>query len=330
MAFRSSAKASSSSGGTITATPTGVQAHDYLGATYVVDSNSPTLSVPSGWTNDTSNFWGSGGPDGGLQFFAFKADATGTDAFGFSDTSGTASNSLITAAWSGRNNATPHSTARVKTVDGTSNASPISATITGITASANDDIAVWMATDQTVAAARWTFSPITGYTEQQDGVATDWVSGIALDTRDNVSAGATGSFATTITRASGTGNAGFGGIVVAIKAAAGGGTQSFSYTATGGLTFSGIADELRSRVTSAVGGLALAGSSTVARVAARAASGGINFAGSALVAFHESIRTVVASGGLSFSGSSIVNYFSSAAAGLLSRVVHLRRFIGRR
>lgn len=222
MAFRSSAKASSSSGGTITATPTGVAAHDYLGATYLCDTNTGNLNVPSGWTNDQTNQWASGGPDGGRQFFAFKADASGTDGFGFSDTAGTASNALITAAWSGRDNSTPHSTARVKTLDTNSNTSPVSATITGITASAGDDIAVFMGADQTVAGGRWTFSTITGFTERQDGVATDWVSGIALDTQDNVAGGATGNFSTTITRGSGTGNTGYAAVVVAIKAASGG------------------------------------------------------------------------------------------------------------
>lgn len=219
MAFRSSAKASSSSGGTITATPAGVQAHDYLGATYVVDSNTATLNAPAGWTNDSSNVWGSGAPDGGQQFFAFKADASGADAFGFSDSNGATGNSVVVGAWSGRDNASPHSTARVKTLNTTSNVSPVSATITGITATLGDDIAVFMGTDQTVAGGRWTFSQISGYTEREDGVATDWVSGIALDSLDNASAGATGNFATTITN-SGAGNAGYGGIGVAIKAGA--------------------------------------------------------------------------------------------------------------
>lgn len=247
MAYRSSNKATSSTGGVITATPAGVTAHDYLGATYLVDSNTATLTAPSGWTNDSSNLWGSGAPDGGQQFFAFKADASGTDAFGFTDSTGNTSNAVIAAAWSGRDNASPHSAARVKTLNTTSNVSPISATITGITASASDDIAVWLATDQTVAGGRWTFSTIATYTERQDGVATDWVSGIALDTLDNASAGATGNFSTTITRDSGTGNSGYAGIVVAIKAAAGGAATTrgtpFGHRGTafnGGRTFHGI------------------------------------------------------------------------------------------
>jgi hypothetical protein len=84
-----------------------------------------------------------------------------------------------------------------------------------------DDIGIGLGTDDAAAGQRWTYSTITNYTEQVDGVAQDWVSGAGLQTRDNVSAGATGNFAVTITRGAGAGNSGYSGIVVAIAAAAG-------------------------------------------------------------------------------------------------------------
>lgn len=217
MAYRSSANASSAAGGTITATPSGVVAHDYLAGLYTADG-SRTITQPTAWNAPIS--FDQVAPDGQSFRFSDKNDASGSDSFAWGTSDGI-DVAVICAAWSGRDNTTPRSTAPVTTGNTTANASPISASFTGITALLNDDIAVFMATDQDAAAARWTFSTITGYTEQQDGIAVDWVSGLALDTRDAVSAGATGALASTITRGVGTGNAGYSGIVIAIKAAAG-------------------------------------------------------------------------------------------------------------
>jgi len=219
MAFRSSAITSSSTGGTVTATPAGVQAHDYLGLLFDGDNTGFTPTYPSGWTERANADLS--GPDVQTARYADKNDASGSDSFTLISNTATGV-AMITAAWSGRDNTNPRSTTPVTTTNTTANASAISATITGITATANDDIAVWMFTDQTIAASRWTYSTITNYTERQDGVATDWVSGIALDTRDNVSAGGTGNFSTTITDASSS-TSGYGGIVVAIKLAPAGG-----------------------------------------------------------------------------------------------------------
>jgi hypothetical protein len=160
--------------------------------------------------------------DGSTQFYADKDDATGSDAFGFADNAAGNNKALITAAWSGRNNSAPRSATPVTTGNSASNTSPISATITGITAVSGDDIGIGLGTDE-LASARWTESTITNYTSQVNGVALDFVSGAGLQTRDNVSAGATGNFSVTITRNSGTGNSGYCGIVVAIAAAAAGG-----------------------------------------------------------------------------------------------------------
>ena len=215
MTFRSSAIASSSTGGNLTATPSGVAANDYLGGWHSRDlSLGSPPTYPVGWTEraDLAN----SSPDGHRSFYFDKDTATGSDSFTVTDGE-VNHNSLICAAWSGRKNAAPR-TAMQTTVDANSNTTPVSASFTGVTAVVGDDIAVFMLTDQTVNADRWTFSTIAGYTERQDGVAVDWVSGYALDTLDNASAGATGSLASTITRDSGSGNAGYRGIVVAIAA----------------------------------------------------------------------------------------------------------------
>jgi hypothetical protein len=218
MAYRSSASASSAAGGTITATPPGVQAHDYLAGFYTADG-SRTITQPTGWSTQINLDQVS--PDGQSTRFSDKFDATGSDAFGWGTTDGV-NVAVENAAWSGRDNTTPRSATPVSTINTTANASPISASLTGITAQNGDDIGVFMATDQDAAAARWTFSQITNYIERIDGIAVDWISGLALDTRDAVSAGATGALASTITRGAGTGNAGYSGIVIAIKAASAG------------------------------------------------------------------------------------------------------------
>lgn len=217
MAFRSSAAASSNTGGAITATPTGVAAHDYLCGMMIRDNTSGAVSVPTAWN---AALVITGTADGQLYNFSDKNDASGADAFQWNTNDGNSA-SLVNSAFSGRDNTTPRSTTIVQTNNNSLNASPISASFSGITALNADDIAVFMGTDQNTQTATWTFSTISGYTERQDGQPVDWCSGIALDTRDNVSAGATGSLASTITRATGTGSAGYAGFVVAIKSAAG-------------------------------------------------------------------------------------------------------------
>lgn len=212
MAFRSSAKATSNVGGTITATPAGVLAHDYLCGLYVKDGSGATVNLPSGYTTqatlpltlDSQQAW-----------LADKPDASGADAFGFSDSVGSKENVLVVGAWSGRNNASPRTALQTTTVD-SNNTPPVSASLTGATAVDGDDIAAWLFTDGLDSAPTITCSTITNYTEREDGVITAWVQGINLQTRDNVSAGATGSLATTISVSAGTAGMAYAGAVVAI------------------------------------------------------------------------------------------------------------------
>jgi len=230
MAFRSSAKANATSGN-VTATPPGVQAHDYLAAILSHDSGSTTGAT--GWNQiDQLNY----GPDNQVSTLFDKYDATGSDSFQFSSNTSFGIG-LICAAWSGRDNSAPRSAPPVRTADGTERTSPISISLTGITAQAGDDLAVFMGMDQTHGDARWTFSEITNFTERQDGVNEEWASGINMQTRDNVSAGATGSLATTATRSSGTGQGAWCGWVMAIKASGGGGS---TVTGTGAVTLDAI------------------------------------------------------------------------------------------
>jgi hypothetical protein len=216
MALRSSSSASATSGN-ITATPSGVQVGDYLGGLFSLDDSAGegTITNPTSWTTRATETHPLSTPDGHVARYADKV-ATGSDSFTWQATSG-GPRSCVNAAWSDRNQVNPRSTNPVTTLNTTSNTSPVSATLNGITAVNEDDIGIFWWTDQTAADGRWTSSTITDYTERVDGIALDWVSGIGLQTRDNVSAGGTGNFSVTLTRTAGTGNAGYGAVVVALK-----------------------------------------------------------------------------------------------------------------
>lgn len=221
MAYRSSASAKSDTGGNLTATPAGVQANDYLGGFWTQDANPGAPTYPTGWTQRADASLSS--PDGQDAFYADKV-AAGGDSFAFTTAAGNA-NMLITAAWSGRDTTAPRTFVQ-PTTNGSSNASPVSAAAAGGTAVAGDDLAAFFASDQTVGSDVWVFDPPTSpgtFTERVDDHTTDWTAA-TLATLDNVSAGATGNITSTITRSSGTGNAGWRAVIVAIKAAAGGST----------------------------------------------------------------------------------------------------------
>lgn len=124
-----------------------------------------------------------------------------------------------------------------------------------------------------------------------------------------------------------------------------GGTQTYTYTATGGITFGGTATEERHKVQSVSGGLQFGGSASVSYVGLQtltvtpsggitfggssaqsitrpeSVSGGLQFGGSATVETHESVRTVTPSGGITFGGSASVVFPS------LMTLFPYRRFI---
>ena len=220
MAFRSSALGSSAAGGTITATPAGAAVDDYLSGIVATDSGSLTPTSPTGWVERVNN--DQGAPDGARFRFADKI-AVGSDSFTW-DAKDSGNSYVINSANSGRNTSTPR-TANTGEQNTTANASPVAVSHTGVTAANGDDVLVYMQLDQTAGVATWNFSQITNYTERQDDTALDWVT-VAMDSRDNVSAGATGALDSTATLTAGTGNAGWGVIVVAIAASAGGATQA--------------------------------------------------------------------------------------------------------
>jgi hypothetical protein len=192
-----------------------VQVNDYLGGMGISDQSGATRPTnATGWTERAT--FDNSGPDGQSGSY-LDTIATGSDDFTWSWVSN--ETVMILGAWSGRNTASPR-TAVQATVDNTGNATPVSASYTGVTAVQGDDIAVFLECDQSISGDDWSLSTITDYTEQQDFTGIQWITA-GLQTRDNVTAGATGSLAVTITRDAGTGTTGYAGVVVAIASSSG-------------------------------------------------------------------------------------------------------------
>lgn len=222
MAYRSSSSTSFATATALTATaPAGVVAGDRLLAFVIVDGQTGpgtapgnTITPATGWTEllnaDQNN------PDSQTVRLLEKKVATGSDLYNFVTSPGGTQAVVQVVCLSGRHATQAAVTA--STTNTTSNATPISVSMTGVTALQDDDVVWFCALDQTVAADTWGFSAVAGYTERLD-VATGNFLTVATDTADAVSAGATGALTSTATRATGTGNAGYGGFVVAVPQA---------------------------------------------------------------------------------------------------------------
>lgn len=157
------------------------------------------------------------------------------------------------------------------------------------------------------------------------------------DTYDYSGNGRTATFNGALTTEPATGNHGLWVPRRQIVAARGATTQSFSYSAAGGLQLAGAASQIRVRVPAPAGGLQLGGAATVTtsgtqqfsytaqggltlagaaaqtRVAARAALGGLQLGGAASAASHEQQRVVTPSGGLVLGGAASVSTFDAGA-----------------
>lgn len=102
-----------------------------------------------------------------------------------------------------------------------------------------------------------------------------------------------------------------------------GGTQSYSYSASGGFIVSGTGSTVKGAIKTPTGGITLLGTANPARGASRVATGGLTLGGTATP-----LRSLVraASGGVLFSGTASISFFSAvqsltvvAAGGILLR-----------
>jgi hypothetical protein len=122
------------------------------------------------------------------------------------------------------------------------------------------------------------------------------------------------------------------------SAAAGGGTQTRTVTASGGISFAGAATLERQRILSAAGGLAFSGAGIAARARTSAPSGGVVFGGAADYSTETGAgtqtREVVSTGGLTLGGAATLTRerVSAAAGGVsfsgLSTIARVRDVTG--
>ncbi len=219
MAYRDSTitQIASGSGATPTGTlPPGTVAGDRLLAFITQDIAGNTIGAATGWDATPLASFDTSGPDAQSARVFEKKNATGSDAVNFTS-SETRPATVIIVAFSGRDNSAA-ATVSTPTVNTTNNSSPISVSLTGLTAATGDDLAWFAQLDQVDQTDTWGFSSPSGFTERHDASNSDWIS-VTAHTKDNSTAGATGSLASTATQITGTGGAGWSGVVIAIPVA---------------------------------------------------------------------------------------------------------------
>lgn len=224
MAYRDSSLASTIAGTSVVITKPATLTNGDLMLAYINTdiglAAPPTITPPAGegWaliagTNSGTN---SGAPDGITTFVYWRfAGASEASTYTFGCSSSTDLIGII-GCWSGRKSSPTF--LQSTTPNSTANASPITVTDgTGVTALAQDDIAIFAAVDPINNTSVWSVTAVpASYTERQDGNA-GFQTG-ALVTRDNVSVGDTGSLSVTYTRSSGAGGAGWVISVISIPA----------------------------------------------------------------------------------------------------------------
>lgn len=211
MAFRASTLTTGAASTTLTCTRPTTVAGDKLIAFASNGDPAGTLTM-TGWTKlDQTAI---SGPDGQAIALFYIDSATGSDPMVLTGTS-VEQMCCVIASFSGRASGAPSFV--VTTPNTTANASPISVTITGVTASANDDLAVSVALDPTINTIGYsqTTTPAALTRRNDFPAANNWAP-LALSTADAVSAGATGNFAFVATGAGG--SAGWSGYTVRMAA----------------------------------------------------------------------------------------------------------------
>jgi hypothetical protein len=228
MAYGGSATASGSNTTSLAVTITPPNGSCILLIASENNESTRTLTWPSGFTqqgyaNETTL------NDAGVSvvtYVAMKAVASSEPGSytvsGFAPSRGV---SIICAYWTGRSSS-PTLVTNFQSNVGSSSSTTIAETLAGVTANANDDVAAFFGTAGSAGAGSCTFSGITsGYTNQANVMTGDNFCNLLLVTKDNVSSGATGSVAASVTNTSWTGGGDYYGIVLSIPA--GGGSPTY-------------------------------------------------------------------------------------------------------
>lgn len=227
-----------STAGTVTGShtvpmPTGTVRGERVLGFFSVDSTIDPVLTSAGWTQI---FFGAiPTPDGHSLVVMEHIGVIGEPA---SYTFTTGSNyhvSAVIGRWSQRGSAAAKLSAIASS--NTGNPSPVAVTANGVTAEVGDDLITFIALDQTTVSDVWTISQIAGMIERQEFSDGAWCES-TINTQDNLSAGATGTKAATATRTSGSGNAGWLALTLAlpeIKGIANNRAQNFSVSAVSSL-----------------------------------------------------------------------------------------------
>lgn len=226
MALKSSATASTSSAANLTATPSSYASGDRLIGIMGINNNGSTATPPSGWSAITSVSVGGGGAQ---TILAWEKVATGSDSFTFTGITGSSYAVLGVVVLSGRNSTAV--SVYQTTANATSNATPYTLNLTGITPSSGDDVIACVTIDG-AAADRWSknqFADDAGSSTSEiiDTAPVNYVQ-LGIDIFENVGSSATGTVYCTATRDSGSGTSSFCGIVFAV----GQSTSGTTYTRT--------------------------------------------------------------------------------------------------
>jgi hypothetical protein len=136
-----------------------------------------------------------------------------------------AAKTCVAMAFSGRNTSSPI-TASASTTLSSASASPVSVALGGVTAAEGDDIIHFGMIRPTTGGDTWGSAPPTNFDERAEDPRA--FRSAFINTRDNVSAGATGTITGTATIVSGTDTGAFAGWVIAIAQAAAGSANLFA------------------------------------------------------------------------------------------------------
>jgi hypothetical protein len=222
MAYRSSSTNNALSTARSTTVPASVAANDIIVLIATCDGATNTNgTIPSGFTSFFTD--SACTADGQVATCCWKR-TSGADSGSYTFT-GSPSNSdwIVQAyAFSGRDTTNPPVQGTLNTVN-TAAGSPLTINANGVTAVAGDDLLWLSAPDVTATGVGTGHTPPSGYTEQQDAEQ-NWQN-VSGATKDNVSAGATGTVSGTFTMASNT--AGYQAVLIRIPAAAGGATITY-------------------------------------------------------------------------------------------------------
>ena len=199
---------SAANAGTVTVSGTGCVSGDYVILEVTESSNTPSpFTWPSGFTQfaQAINNGANRGPFHLSVTLAWGTAISGSYTISNSDG---VTLSAIAACWSGRQSVAPTVYAASNNINGSS--SPISVSLTGVTAASGSDLSWWASLTQPGA---WVFTAPSGFTPQQTIAPATGIVPVNLSTKDNAS-GATGTLTGTATLSGQ--QADYAGVVVAL------------------------------------------------------------------------------------------------------------------